>query len=396
MIGPSRPPPDFSQSYHGPSTEDSDDDSPVGPAPPPGPGDAGDETSYGERVFLEREQRRQQAEAEAKAAADAASSSRPEWMLAPPPSVSFTASLTNSGGALKARGFQQNTRVQRSGGPSAEGADDMSLWTETPQQRMERLKNEVHGKVPAAERDLEAERGRRMAEMRDREIRDKVTQLDKNSNRTMSLLEQHQAKRRNEHRAEQKKKKTSRREGDASDSETEEDRERRRRRRKEKERDDRDRESSRRHRHRSRSRSRSPERRHSSSSSSSKRHREDDRRRSDRSGRDRSRSRSLERDSRHKEGSSSSSSRHKSHRKPSRSPSPDARSSKSKDKERKKEKKLSEDELVRKAAATVVWDREKAMSFVPLMDQAKRAKTLRDAQTLGDRFGGSSGGSKFL
>lgn len=418
IIGPSLPPTD---SMRNATASDSDDDSFVGPAPPPQSGGGSEELSYGERTFLEREQRRQEAEAvstyrrllvtsseadrclpdlliifqDAKAAAEAASSYRPEWMLAPPPSMSFTSTLASGGGALKARGFSQNSRVQRSSGPSASaGTEDMTLWTETPQQRMDRLKNEVHGNVSVSEHDLEEERSKEMAARRDREIRDQVNRLDQGSNRTMSLLEQHQAKRREESRAEESKKKSRRRRDYSDSEEEEEDREERRRRRKEKERDERDREgSSRRHRHRSRSRSPDRQRDHS------RRHRdeEDDhrRRRSHRS--DRSRSRSRDRDSRRKEGSSSSSSRHRSHRKSSRSASPEPRSSSHrKDKDKDKKKKQREEETGKGGASTMIWDREKAMSFIPLMDEAKRNKALRDARGLGDRFGGSSGGSKFL
>lgn len=444
--------------------------------------------SYAQRTFLEREQRQRQAEAvsiamveqessniralgmmttdltlhvvacfqDAKAAQEAANNSRPDWMLAPPPSSSLSSLLQPNGGPLKARGFSQNTRVQKGNsavGASGGGDEGMALWTETPEQRVQRMKDEVMGSGPATPVDLDEERRKRMAATRDAELQEKVRKLDGQAERTKSLLELHQEERRKEFldkkgkgrsegdrfssdrkglrrlealdgsedeelprrrrdaSDEDSQRSSSKREGDShrknalgessssrrrrerrgsiEEDADEEARRRRRERRRRKERDrvsdDEDKSEAGRRR-RSRSRSRSPERRH--------KHRS--RHDGDRDERRRHRDRSRERHRDHDRKSSSHRRRDRLHRSPSssRSPSPNTRR---RDKERKAQHKAEkEKETGKGGASTMIWDRDRAMSFIPMMDEKKKAKLLNDARGLGDRFGSSGSGSKFL
>lgn len=82
---------------------------------------------------------------EARLASESASTTRPEWMLAPPKQLSLSSQVGNPL-SLKSRGFSQNSRVQSKAGAGVPNVDgDGSLWTETPAQREQRLKDEMLG-----------------------------------------------------------------------------------------------------------------------------------------------------------------------------------------------------------------------------------------------------------
>lgn len=321
-------------------------------------------------------------------------------MLAPPPSTSASDALAEAlapkGTALKARGFQQTGgRVQkRGGGGGGAGGeadeDGLALWTETPQQRMDRMTGARTSSTvddpKAAEKEQEAKRELYKAQLRDEEMRRQVEQA--RSHRPSTLLEQHQAKRRKEY-ADGKGGSDERK----SDRRRERDEEGRRRarddddRRGEREEDDRRRD---RHRHRSRRDGdadddrRRRSRRDRDEEDEERRHRsrrdrddEDDRRREKDKHRRRDHDHDRDRDRERKPRT----------RTRTRTPSPP----------RRKSGREKEAEVEAGLAAPSIWDREKAMSFIPLMDQSKRAKTMNDAQSgLGDRFGQSSAGSRFL
>ncbi|CDW98751.1 hypothetical protein [Sporisorium scitamineum] len=121
----------------------------VGPALPIDTMTRNDGISDGAKLFLEREARRKAAEDEAKLAAEKAANSRPEWMLLPP-SFSNASSLQAVAGDplnLKSRGFAQTTpRVSARGGGGAKAEDaDTSVWTETPEERLKRMQDQVSG-----------------------------------------------------------------------------------------------------------------------------------------------------------------------------------------------------------------------------------------------------------
>ena len=387
-----------SASYSGSDAASSDDDQgpSVGPALPTSSTPRDDGLSQGTKLFLEREARKKAAEQEARLAAEKEASSRPEWMLLPP-SLSNASSLQAIAGDplnLKSRGFAQTTpRVSARGGANTEEADT-SLWTETPEERLRRVQDEVSGvkakDVPAIsdQEALERERSAR----RDSGI---AAAVAGERSGKKSLLEEHNERRRRELKA--KKLEDEDREASRTDK----------RRRHDDGKDDATRSSRHRysdggHRTRRRSRSRSPEakdkHRHGKSSSSSSSHRhhhrkfrpDDDSHRSHASSRHKSRTDDFDEEGRRRSGrrKTKESDRHS-----SRNKDKDDRKSTSPTKSRKER----EEEDVRsgKAAAPMIWDRDAALSVGGrLMDEKKRGKIMADANALGDRFG--SGSRRFL
>ncbi|KAG9098224.1 hypothetical protein FRC07_010677, partial [Ceratobasidium sp. 392] len=152
---PSRPPPD----------SDSDDD--YGPMPLPAGVDSSYDENDGVREFMEREKRREQQIEEAK---KPKALKRDDWMLAPP-SSSDLFSYKKSAASY--------------------------LWTETPQERQQRLADEVSGKRKRAEEaaaqgvsatgdDVDTVKKRK----RDQELREQVEAHNK-QNRAQTLVAMH-------------------------------------------------------------------------------------------------------------------------------------------------------------------------------------------------------------
>lgn len=372
-------------SCHSKASSSEDEGRWVGPVLPTASSSQDDGLSAGARAFLEREARKNAAAEEAKLAAEKAANSRPEWMLLPP-SLSNASSLQAVAGDplnLKSRAFAQSTpRVSGRGGGRAEDADT-SLWTETPEERVKRMQDQVSGvrskdgtSLDEKER-LEREMTARREAIREASIAASVAE----ERGKKSLVEEHNQRRKKE--IQEARQKRSREKG----------------KRREEQEDHNPRRSSAHSRDSPRHRSRSPDRkdkgRHGSCSSSSHRHRS----------------------SRHSDSHCSHSLRHRSHRhsdasedgherrRERRESESDHRRDKdkrkdkdsNKDKERKKSRKQREEEEVRegKAAAPLIWDREAALSIGgKLMDEKKRGKMIADANALGDRFG--SGSRRFL
>ncbi|KAG8698981.1 hypothetical protein FRC09_006905 [Ceratobasidium sp. 395] len=112
---------------------------------------------------------------------------RDEWMLAPPTSSDLFSSLDPT--KLKNRQFSRSTTDKKSAASN--------LWTETPQERQQRLADEVSGKrkraeeaaaqgVSATEDDADTAKKRK----RDRELREQVEAHNK-QNRGESLVAMH-------------------------------------------------------------------------------------------------------------------------------------------------------------------------------------------------------------
>ncbi|KAK0562957.1 hypothetical protein OC861_005047 [Tilletia horrida] len=382
--------------------DDDEDDYQIGPAPPPA-GEPVQELGDGARAFLEREERLRRAEADAQAAKETAASSRPDWMLVPPTASSLSTILSDPKRALKSRGFQQNTRVQARGslptGPDPEG---MSAWTETPEQRAQRLKDEVEGRRPRLDQEVVAQDEILRAEaqrQKDAEISARIKDID--PTRTTSLLDLHRQKRAKEHEDESRSSskrsdKSREKDRDSSDRKYHDSRSRRHR-----DSDDEDRSSSGRHR----------SSRHRDDKGRSDDEEDEEERRERRRRKERRRERERDhRDSGTKDRHSSSSRRH-SHSRRSRSPTPSASETDSEyererreRKRRKKEKKrkLEEEAEAQKQAGptgmskTMIWDREKVMGVgSKVMDERGKAQAIRDAIGLRDRFAGGSG-SRFM
>ncbi|KAG8712899.1 hypothetical protein FRC08_013949 [Ceratobasidium sp. 394] len=169
---PSRPPPD----------SDSDDD--YGPMPLPAGAEPSHDENDGVREFIEREKRREQQIEEAKRPK---ALKRDDWMLAPPSSSDLFSSLDPT--KLKNRQFSRSTTDKKSAASN--------LWTETPQERQQRLADEVSGKRKRAEEaaaqgvsataDDEDTIKRRK---RDRELREQVEAHNKQT-RAQSLVAMH-------------------------------------------------------------------------------------------------------------------------------------------------------------------------------------------------------------
>lgn len=319
-------------------------DEQVGPALPTSGSHEGSSSNlnHGARVFLERESRRKEAQEQATRDTEREANSRPDWMLLPP-SLSNSASLQSVAGdplSLKSRGFAQNTpRVSsRSTGVTAGAQGEAtSLWTETPQQRLQRLQDEAAGiKTPSSKAEQEAVQEHELQKQRDRVIAEQVRAQRKEK----TLVEEHRERRRQERKHADRR--IDKRQSD----------------------DDDERRRTRHSRHRSRSRSPSPTRH---------RHRDD---RSSRS---------------HKDAADRESRRHR-----KRSHKGDATHPKE-EKERKLTRQEREDLDLQngRMAAPSIWDRESALSVgAKLMDEKKRGKLLADANALGDRFG--SGSKRFM
>ena len=164
--------PSRAQEAEAESESDSDDD--VGPAPPPAEGISGLALSAAEEFRL-REKRQAADEAE-KARLAGLKPKREDWMLVPPESMDLLSSTDPT--KLKARGFAQSTR--KGGGAGEKASEEArSLWTETPQERAQRLDDEVMGKRKrvenAAKQETDAERAaRRQREARDADMRAQV------------------------------------------------------------------------------------------------------------------------------------------------------------------------------------------------------------------------------
>ncbi|TRM62988.1 hypothetical protein BD626DRAFT_44296 [Schizophyllum amplum] len=115
---------------HSYDEDESDDD--VGPQPLRAPPVQHDENE-GIRRFMEVERRRRE---EAENAAKPQAPKREEWMLVPPSASELLSNIDPT----KKRTFSSSTV------PKGNGKNEPNLWTETPQERLQRLKDEVDGR----------------------------------------------------------------------------------------------------------------------------------------------------------------------------------------------------------------------------------------------------------
>ncbi|KIJ45058.1 hypothetical protein M422DRAFT_167158 [Sphaerobolus stellatus SS14] len=161
---------------------DDDSDEEVGPMPIPG---ASSSTAQydGVREFMEREERINKAREEA---AKPKKLEREEWMLVPPTNSGLLGSLDPT--KLKARQFSRSARP-------TQPTNEVSLWTETPEQKQTRLKEELEGKRRRAT-DVEdaPDEGQRKRSRRDLEIATQVEAYNRES-RGESLVDMHQTAR---------------------------------------------------------------------------------------------------------------------------------------------------------------------------------------------------------
>ena len=178
VIGPAAPPAPLSERptmSPEPDADSSDSDDDFGPSLPPLPGSISQET----------ERKRQEALAEDEATREALKKpQREEWMLLPPKQDDWSARADPT--KLKNRKFNTG---KGSKAPAQKGGGENTLWTETPEQKRQRLEDEVMGvKKPAQlgpenKTDKWKEEEARETERRIREYNDK--------NRNTSLYNEH-------------------------------------------------------------------------------------------------------------------------------------------------------------------------------------------------------------
>lgn len=132
----------------------------LGPAPPPGPiserppGSPNDDSDdsdddYGPALPTSNAHMARQSQAREAAALEAANPKAPvrdDWMLAPPTAGSARAADPTK---IKARKFNSGPRGGGGGGDAGGGAagEISSIWTETPEQKRQRLENAVLGRT---------------------------------------------------------------------------------------------------------------------------------------------------------------------------------------------------------------------------------------------------------
>lgn len=176
VLGPAPPPAPLSERPSHPPDSDSDSDSDYGPAPPPAAGSAA-------AVALEA-QRAREAQAAAARSNEPAKPQRPDWMLAPPTSSDWTSNIDTT--KLKARKF--------AGGKGAKAPADKTgvsaIWTETPEEKRQRLEDAVLGRQDSAT-STDNGSARTKAESRANEETDKRIREYNAKNRGKSLYEAH-------------------------------------------------------------------------------------------------------------------------------------------------------------------------------------------------------------
>lgn len=156
---------------------ESDSDAEVGPMPAGAPGAAHDDD--GAAAFRAREERMRAAHASAEAASRP--SARPAWMVEMPEDAGPPAWRPGAG-PLRPRGFHQGGRVQRQGGAGGEtSAHARRLWSETPEQRAQRILRGGDAGDDAADDAHEDEARERLAReraaKRDAEIRAQIESM---------------------------------------------------------------------------------------------------------------------------------------------------------------------------------------------------------------------------
>ena len=177
-IGPALPPADLSErptTPPSPSPSASSDGSDFGPSLPPAPG------SHGAIVEAEK---RQEREKQAAAREAAKKPQREEWMIVPPKQDDWSSRVDPT--KLRNRKFNTGKGAKA---PVSNSGGDNAVWTETPEQKRQRLEDEVLGvKKPAQlgredKRSAKEEAEKRATDDRIREYTEK--------NRGQSLYSEH-------------------------------------------------------------------------------------------------------------------------------------------------------------------------------------------------------------
>ncbi len=177
IIGPAAPPADLSElptTNPDPDSDSSEDDD-FGPSLPPPPGSSKHQA----------ETKRQQDSQDDFAAREAAKKpQREEWMLLPPKQDDWSARVDPT--KIKNRKFNTG---KGSKAPGTNGGGVNTLWTETPEQKRQRLEDEVMGVKKPAQLGPEDKRDARK-EQEARETQRRIQEYNER-NRSSSLYNEH-------------------------------------------------------------------------------------------------------------------------------------------------------------------------------------------------------------
>lgn len=181
VIGPSMPPPEFSKKYedneHGKvDEEDSGSDDDIGPALP----SAAEEPDDTNRIDAE------QTTAETHSQTDAAKLTRDDWMLAAPSGSDWTSRVDPT--KLRNRKFDTNAK----GGSAPSGPGGKDMWSETPEQKRQRLQNEVLGIAGPEKGVSQPQQSGRPARTDEDEEKERRIREYNERHRGQSLYQQHQ------------------------------------------------------------------------------------------------------------------------------------------------------------------------------------------------------------
>jgi len=184
VLGPTAPPASLSEMPSEPANaqdDSSSDDDDYGPAPPPPPGSAAE-------AQMNRQRERERDEERAAAIANPAKPQRAEWMLVPPSDSDWSSRVDPT--KMKNRKFASGKGAKA----PAEKGGISAIWTETPEQKRQRLEDEVLGRKDAATSSrANANKPERIESQQDRETARRIAEYNE-KHKGRSLTEEHQEK----------------------------------------------------------------------------------------------------------------------------------------------------------------------------------------------------------
>lgn len=179
ILGPAAPPANLSER---PPDSDSDSDDDYGPSLPPAPGSAA------ANLLRQRAQRDQDRIREEAARAESAKPQRAEWMLAPPSDSDWTARVDPT--KLKNRKFASGKGAKA----PAEKSGVSAIWTETPEEKRQRLEDQVLGRTDSSSTSARGNGKGRGDSREDREAEETARRIREYNerNRNKSLMDEWQ------------------------------------------------------------------------------------------------------------------------------------------------------------------------------------------------------------
>jgi len=177
IIGPAAPPANLSElptTSPEPDSDSSEDDD-FGPSLPPAPGSSKHRAETKRQKDLQEDFTTREI---------AKKPQREEWMLVPPKQDDWSARVDPT--KIKNRKFNTS---KGSKAPGSRGGDENTLWTETPEQKRQRLEDEVMGVKKPAQLGSQDKRDARK-ELEARETQRRIEEYNER-NRSSSLYNEH-------------------------------------------------------------------------------------------------------------------------------------------------------------------------------------------------------------